>query len=96
MTGSIAWLAVAVAFFVGIHLLISGTPVRGAIVALTGERAFGAVFAVAAAFGLGWIGWRTTMPRWWTCGTPNGFRGYRRWSCRSHGFWRCPAARRQT
>ncbi len=57
MTGSISWLAGAVAFFVGIHLLISGTPLRGVVVALTGERVYGAAFALAAAFGLGWIGW---------------------------------------
>ena len=57
MTGSTTALAAAVAFFVGIHLLISGTPLRGAIVALVGERVYGGLFALAAAFGLGWIGW---------------------------------------
>ncbi len=57
MTGSTIWLAAAVAFFAGIHLLISGTPLRDTIVALTGERVYGGLFALASIFGLGWIGW---------------------------------------
>ena len=57
MTGSLTWLAAAAAFFVGLHLLVSGTPLRGLIVALTGERVYGGLFALAATFGLGWIGW---------------------------------------
>jgi uncharacterized membrane protein len=57
MTGSLTWLAVAIAFFAAIHLVISGTPVRGSIVALIGDRIYGGLFALAAAFGLGWTAW---------------------------------------
>ena len=57
MTGSLTSLGLAVAYFLGIHFLVSGTALRGAIVALTGERAFAGLFSLAAAFGLGWIGW---------------------------------------
>lgn len=57
MTGSLTWLGVAVAYFLGIHFFVSGTALRGAIVALIGERAFVGLFALASAFGLGWIGW---------------------------------------
>ena len=57
MTGSLTWLAAAAAFFVGLHLVVSGTPLRDTIVALTGERVYGGLFALAAAFGLGWVAW---------------------------------------
>ena len=57
MTGSLTSLGIAVAYFLGIHFLVSGTALRGLIVALVGERAFTGVFALAAVFGLGWIAW---------------------------------------
>jgi uncharacterized membrane protein len=48
-------LALATGFFIGIHVLISGTRVRDAIVAGIGERAFLGVFSLASLGGLVWM-----------------------------------------
>jgi uncharacterized membrane protein len=45
----------AALFFVGIHLFVSGTTLRDAIVARIGERAYLASFALASIGGLGWL-----------------------------------------
>lgn len=48
-------LILALSFFTGIHLLISGTPVRDQLVARHGEAAFRAGFSVLSLLGLAWI-----------------------------------------
>ena len=47
---------IAAAFFVGIHILVSGTSLRGAIVARTGEKVYQALFSVVSLLGLIWLG----------------------------------------
>jgi uncharacterized membrane protein len=49
-------LVIAAAFFVGIHLFISGTQLRTAIVAKTGENAFRGLFSLVSIAGLVWLG----------------------------------------
>jgi uncharacterized membrane protein len=49
-------LAAAAAVFVLIHLLVSGTGLRGAIVGAIGERPYMGLFALASAAALVWLG----------------------------------------
>lgn len=49
------WLAAA--FFVGIHVGLSGTSLRGTVVERIGEKAFQAVFSLLSVLGLFWMGW---------------------------------------
>jgi uncharacterized membrane protein len=49
-------LVMAAAFFVGIHVFVSGTSLRGAIVARIGEKAFQGLFSVISLLGLVWLG----------------------------------------
>jgi uncharacterized membrane protein len=48
-------LVAAVVFFLGIHFGVSGTAVRGRLVALIGEKAFRGLFALASIAGLIWL-----------------------------------------
>jgi uncharacterized membrane protein len=48
-------LVLAASFFVGIHVFISGTPVRGAIVGRIGEQAFRGLFSLLSLVGLVWM-----------------------------------------
>jgi len=50
-------LLIAAVFFVGIHVFVSGTSLRGAIVARTGEKAYQAAFSAVSLLGLIWLGW---------------------------------------
>jgi uncharacterized membrane protein len=50
-------LLAAAAFFLGIHIFVSGTSLRGAIVARIGEKAFQAVFSLLSVLGLIWMSW---------------------------------------
>jgi uncharacterized membrane protein len=47
----------AAIFFVGIHVLVSGTSLRAAIVAKTGEVVYQTTFSVVSLLGLIWLGW---------------------------------------
>lgn len=53
MTGLIA----AAAFFVLLHLLVSGTALRGALVKVIGEGPYMGLFSLASIGGLVWLGW---------------------------------------
>jgi uncharacterized membrane protein len=48
-------LLIAAVFFVGIHVFVSGTSLRGAIVGKIGEKAYQAVFALVSLVGLIWL-----------------------------------------
>lgn len=50
-------LVLAAVFFVGIHVFVSGTSLRAAIVARTGEVAFQTAFSAVSLLGLIWLGW---------------------------------------
>ena len=50
-------LIAAAAFFVLLHLLVSGTALRGGIVKTIGEGAFMGLFSLASLAGLIWLGW---------------------------------------
>jgi uncharacterized membrane protein len=50
-------LLIAAVFFVGIHVFVSGTSLRGAIVARTGEKVYQAAFSAVSVLGLIWLGW---------------------------------------
>src|SRR3990167_1127647 len=50
-------LIAAAAFFVLLHLLVSGTALRGVIVKAVGEGAFVGLFSLASLGGLIWLGW---------------------------------------
>ena len=50
-------LLMAAAFFVGIHVLVSGTPLRATIVGGIGEKAYQAVFSLISLLGLIWLAW---------------------------------------
>ena len=50
-------LVLAAAFFVGIHVFVSGTSLRGAIVAKTGEVVYQTAFSAVSLLGLVWLGW---------------------------------------
>lgn len=49
------WLAAA--FFVGIHVGLSGTSLRGTVVEKIGEKAFQGVFSLLSLLGLIWMSW---------------------------------------
>jgi len=61
-------LLLASAFFVGIHLFVSGTALRGRIVERIGERGFQGVFSLASLVGIVWMssayGDAPTDPLW--------------------------------
>jgi len=48
-------LVLATATFIGIHFLIAGTPIRAALVGMIGEKAFQALFFLAALLALVWM-----------------------------------------
>jgi len=50
-------LIAAAAFFVLLHLLVSGTALRGVLVKAVGEGAFMGLFSLASLGGLVWLGW---------------------------------------
>jgi uncharacterized membrane protein len=50
-------LVLAAIFFVGIHVFVSGTSLRAAIVAKTGEVVYQTAFSVVSLLGLVWLGW---------------------------------------
>jgi len=50
-------LFVAAAFFVGIHVFVSGTSLRAAIVARTGEVVYQTAFSAVSLLGLVWLAW---------------------------------------
>jgi len=50
-------LILAVAYFLGIHLFISGTRLRSVIVARTGEPGFLTLFSALSVVGMGWMIW---------------------------------------
>ncbi len=55
MTGTLVWLALSVAAFVGSHLLLSARPIRHALVALLGEMAFLGVYSSIALATFVWM-----------------------------------------
>lgn len=66
-------LIAAAVFFVLLHLLVSGTVLRGAIVTMIGEGPFMGLFSLASVAGLVWLGWaygqaRGTGPVYWDLG----------------------------
>lgn len=64
-------LVLAVAYFIGIHIFISGTRLRGLIAARTGERGFLVLFSLLSLIGLGWMIWayaRADLVVVWTPG----------------------------
>lgn len=66
-------LIAAAVYFVLLHLLVSGTALRGAIIKVTGEGAFMGLFSLASLAGLVWMGWaygqaRGTGPVYWDLG----------------------------
>jgi len=68
-------LIAAAVFFVLLHLLVSGTALRGAIVTMIGEAPFMGLFSLASVAGLVWLGWaygqaRGTGPVFWDLGSP--------------------------
>jgi uncharacterized membrane protein len=56
MTGTIASLVAAVAFFVGIHLLVPPTRLRPLLIGWLGEGAYRGLFALLSVLGLVWLG----------------------------------------
>ena len=56
-------LALAALAFTAMHLLISGTALRGVLVARIGEAAFKALFSLASAVVLGWLIWAYAQAR---------------------------------
>jgi uncharacterized membrane protein len=50
-------LVLAAAFFVGIHVFISGTRVRERLVAQTGDQGFRGLFSLLSLIGVVWMGW---------------------------------------
>ncbi len=66
-------LIAAAVFFVLLHLLVSGTALRGAIVTMIGESPFMGLFSLASVAGLVWLGWaygqaRGEGPVYWDLG----------------------------
>ncbi|MBI3452711.1 MAG: NnrU family protein [Rhodospirillales bacterium] len=55
MTGSLTSLLLAALAFVGGHFIVSAEPLRGTLVAQLGERAFSAVYSIAAGVLLVWL-----------------------------------------
>lgn len=61
-------LVIAAAFFVGIHVLVSGTALRGVIVSRTGEKVYQALFSLVSLAGIVWLCWayaRASSPGSW-------------------------------
>lgn len=63
-------LIAAAAFFVLLHLLVSGTRLRGALTGVIGEGPYMGLFSLASVAGLTWLGFafaaaRGTGPVWW-------------------------------
>ena len=65
-------LIAATALFLGMHWIVSGSPLRGVIVARTGEGPFKAAFALTITVSLVWMGWAYAhaphLPTWGTAG----------------------------
>lgn len=65
-------LLAATALFVGLHTLLSGSPLRALVVARSGEPAFKIGFSIAIALSLSWMGWAYAhAPHLETWGTAN-------------------------
>src|SRR4051794_11257531 len=45
----------AALFFLGIHVLVSGTRLRGVLIERVGEARYRAIFSIASAIGLVWL-----------------------------------------
>lgn len=56
-TRTLTQLTLAAVAFAALHLLVSGTRVRDALVARLGERAYRGLFSLASAVTLGWLIW---------------------------------------
>jgi uncharacterized membrane protein len=56
MTGTMSFLIAAVVFFVGIHLLVPPTALRGILISRLGEGAYRGLFALMSILGLVWLG----------------------------------------
>lgn len=68
-------LLAATALFVGLHALLSGSPLRAHVVARTGQRAFKLGFSLAIALSLSWMGWAYAhAPHLDTWGTANALK----------------------
>ena len=66
-------LIAAAAFFLLLHLLVAGTPVRGAIVGVVGERPYLGLFSLASLGGIIWLAMAFDHARgegatWWDLG----------------------------
>ncbi len=65
-------LIAATALFLGMHWIVSGSPLRGVIVARMGEGPFKAAFAFTITVSLLWMGWAYAhaphLPTWGTAG----------------------------
>ena len=63
-------LIAATALFLGLHALLSGSPLRAHVVSRTGEPAFKAGFSLAITLSLVWMGWAYShaplIPTWGT------------------------------
>lgn len=78
MTGSLEWLAIAVAAFVGGHFVLSSVSVRGRLVRIFGEGSFLILYSAVAAVALIWMitayGAAPRVPVWsppaWTAWIP--------------------------
>ena len=79
-----ASLVLAAAFFVGIHVFVSGTALRGAIVARIGENGFRGAFSLASLAGIVWLSRAyAAAPRGSACGSHmKDFAWSRSGSCR--------------
>lgn len=58
-----AWLVSGAAFFLLIHLGVSGTRVRDALVSRMGDGPYMGVFSLASLVGLAWLGWGYAVAR---------------------------------
>ncbi len=68
-------LIAATALFLGMHWIVSGSPLRNVIVARTGEGPFKAGFALIIAISIAWMGWAYAhAPYIETWGTAAGFK----------------------
>lgn len=57
-------------FFIGIHIFISSTPIRGMIVRRIGERIYQGLFSLLSAAAIGWLIWAYIMADRLALGTP--------------------------
>ncbi len=57
MSESLAGLALAVLVFVGSHVLVSSTPLRGVLVGVLGETGYTIAYSAMSAVFLVWVGW---------------------------------------